>query len=437
MIVFSPHSDQLDVYIHDLANHQAVLIKQGLYDNIYSQMAQDWALASLIVALSAIALTISPASLEFISSIVRPLVSAIRPSLGKCETFEWAQIPDGPLHTCTYPPHTCKHIGVHDASQSWENALTEFFAIKRSNFVRKPKQLSLGTTYIRTDVKTLKSFMSLLNTSEALNPWDVGEVPLRIVFKPVEGLMTAYAQIRRDLPTILSDEYRLDVTKHEMELIFRGYPPWYQNPLSIEGGRHVQHPIVDESDLSRGGWIVAVGLSPTRPVTRHFLERQNRSLVIVERAIERVICCLKNLETAFPGVGMVPSAHTVVRQVHARIGGGFGYSGSHLHRLFVVAGFERLVTRRHPPKFIKGLTDEQIITTMKVFNYDEPLTTDEITQLRPVLESVVQACLLGVFKVVNHLYVIGARKDRPCPLPPELDNDGLVYIRERWESLED
>ncbi|ETN43575.1 uncharacterized protein HMPREF1541_02734 [Cyphellophora europaea CBS 101466] len=395
-------------------------------------MAEDWGLASLIVALCALTLTLSPVSLGFIASVISPILSTIWPSLGKCETFEWTDIPDGALHTCEHPPQSCSHVGAQITPESWEAAASHFFAFRRGNFVRKPKQLSLTTRYIRTDTKTLKAFLSLLN-GHAL--YETGR-SFQIVFKPVGGLTTAYVKIQRGLPNSLNHFCRLDVTKREMELIFQGYPPWYQNPLSVGRGRHVTHPIIDESDLHRGGWIFAVGLSPTRPTLGNFLEIKGGSMLIVERGLRRVIRCLKNLELAFYGELRVSAAHTLVEGLHWWYAVGGGYGPSRARELFYKAGFKDLLVG---PDFIEGLTDSQIITGMKVFNYDEPLTDKEITQLRPVLESVVRASVLGVRKVIDHvgIPIISTEEIMPCSLPPELTNDGYVYVRERWDSLED
>jgi hypothetical protein len=255
--------------------------------------------------------------------------------------------------------------------------------------------------------------------------------------------MTAYIKIERLLPAQVSSTYRLNITKREMELILQGYPPWYQNPLSLPGGRHVPHPIVEESDLSRGGWVVAVGLSPTRPIATDFMERKDGSVVILDRALGRVAQCLGNIQRAFPEEGRVSTARSLVEDVISMIGS-FGYSGSHLHFLYERANFKDCIAdparprgRRNLPIFTEGLTDRQIMRTLKVLNYDEQLTDDEASELRPVLQTVLQASMCGVFKVVIHLYVVGARRSRPCVLPPELETDGLIYVRERWESLED
>jgi hypothetical protein len=396
-------------------------------------MAQEWGLPSLIVALCAIVLTVSPISIQILLKITRPLLILLWPQSGRCESFEWAQISDGPLHTCSDPPRVCAHVGSDETERTFENVFAAFFALKCGTFVRKPKQLRLDTKYIRTDAKTLKVFLSLVNTRDVLSAFNVGEAPLEIAFQKVEGLTTAYLTVQRDFPPNLPRHYRLDASKHEMDLMLLGYPPWYQNPLVVGGGRHVPHPILDESDLHRGGWIVAVGFSPTRPINRHFWTKEERSEIVL-RATDRIVTCFENLERAFPDEAIVPLAARVVQQVHKSQGKGFGYSGSHLRTIFDAGGFE---CRRSGRIFSNELSDEQIVSTMNVFSYNRALTPDEISLLGSKLETCIRACLLGVSEVFFHLFVVGERHDRPVPIPPELEGGGFIYVREKWKSLED
>jgi hypothetical protein len=309
--------------------------------------------------------------------------------------------------------------------QTWERIIASF-TIRRGNTVRKPKQLSPTTTYIRTDTTTLKVLLSLLN---------VGEEAIRVIFQEVEGLLTAYIQLRRPFPTDFRRPYRLDV-RNEMELILQGYPPWYQNPLSLPNNRYIPHPILHPSDLSRGGWIVAVGLSPTVPVAPDFMDRDSDGrVVIVDRALDRMVHCLETLEKAFPEEQSVSTAHRLMQYV--RFIRRFGYSGSYLNALFRHSNFEQGRQRWYAfRESTEGLTNQQIGTAMQVFSRYTPPTNDDITELRPVLKTALRAALVGTHQVLSHFYVADGRP-QPYVLPPNLIKDGLVYIRERWPSLED
>jgi hypothetical protein len=401
-------------------------------------MADEWGLPALIVALCAIVLTVSPVSLHFFASLVRPVVVLLWPRSGRCESLDWHQVPDGPLHKCCDPARTCSHVGDIASPKTFESMLTGFFAIKRGTYVRKPKQLRLDTQYYRTDTKTLKVFLALLNTREVFSAFNMSDEPFRLVFQPVGSLMTAYMTVKTSVPAPRFGHYRLDVSKLEMELILQGYPPWYQNPMQLGRGREVQHPILDESDLSRGGWIIAVGLSPTLPITRHFWTKADK-LKIVDRALNRIVACFANIELAYPGNPAVAKAHTVAKLVQKSSKSGFGYSGSHLMMLYREHGFDALITSalRGSTELVEDLSDEQAVTAMNVFSFDEKLAQDQVAILEDRLEIVLQVCLLGVFKVLYHLYVVGSRHDRPCPIPVELEGDGYIYVRERWAAVED
>jgi len=394
-------------------------------------MADSLGLATLIVALCAIAFTLSPVSINFAVGIFSTVLRATYPSLGTCERLEWQDVPDGPLHTCSLP-RSCNHIGTADITPSWERTIATFFRMRRRNFVRKPKQLHLTTTYIRTDTKTLRVFLSLLNLRTVSNPRDVGEEPFRIVFKEVEGILTAYMQIRQPPPIHINGIYRLDVTKREMELILQGYPPWYQNPLRLPAGRAVHHPIRDQSDLSRGGWIVAVGLSPTLPVAAECMDKKEGSVAIVDQALDRVIHCLENLEKAFPEQERVSVACRVAKKLRSRHGR-FGFSRSSFIYLFK----DVILRAGELPDLINDWTYQQINTVMAVFSQYEPLTSEQTAELRPILETALRVALFGVYQVFKHLYVSGLRDDLPYIAPPHLERHDFVYVRERWVSVED
>ena len=391
-------------------------------------MADGLGFASLVVAVCAIAFTLSPVSLNFIVGVFSTVLCAIHPPLGTCERLEWQDIPDGPLHTCSLP-QSCDHIGTAEMTPSWERTIATFFRMRRRNFVRKPKQLSLSTTYIRTDTKTLKVFLALLNRSTG---FDATEEPFRVVFKDVDGILTAYIQVLRPPIVHISSTYRLDVTKREMELILQGYPPWYQNPLRLPGGRAVPHPIRDQSDLSRGGWIVAVGASPTLPVPVDFMDRKENVVVIVDQALDRVIHCLENLRDAFPEEERVSVARTLVAKVRSE-NSRFGCSRSRMVNLFKKANFNY----HYLSDITSGLTSQQINISMAVFNQYERLTSEQKVELEPVLETALRVAMLGVYRVVVHLNSFEARTDRLRITSPHLERDGFVYVRERWTSLED
>jgi hypothetical protein len=124
--------------------------------------------------------------------------------------------------------------------------------------VRKLKDLDLGTRYIRTDPIVLKAIYFLFHRLAASEYHESGA---RIVIEDFGSTTTGYIT-----PGPLPISYsRIELTKKELERILDGYPPWYSEYLILANGDSIPHPIKSMDDVARGGWIVAIGLSSTRP----------------------------------------------------------------------------------------------------------------------------------------------------------------------------
>ena len=346
------------------------------------------------------------------------------------------------------PSKNCKHLGALGSKQSWDYTIGSFFTvIRRGNFVRKPAQLGLFTTYARTDKKTLRVLLSLL-----------GHPDIQLVFKNFDGITTAYIGVPHDTRLWA---HRLDATKEEMNLLLLGYPPWYKHSLPLSHNRSVPHPIKNASDILRGGWIIAVGFSKVDRVASNFMSfrdglRVSGTLcfVAVEQAFVRLLHGLGKLTKAFPNDQDVRIAFSLMDDV------------LHLLRKAESASYPptkeltRLSNRRnmsdmyamyinselcsnlgdwfHPDTwrgevdFTIGLTDGQVITAMEVFNRYDPLSKNEINILEPVVQSVILGALAGVYHVCDSLTPVSSED-----YLPELMGDGFIYLRERWPNYED
>jgi hypothetical protein len=53
------------------------------------------------------------------------------------------------------------------------------------------------------------------------------------------------------------------MTKSAMELILEGYPPFFRPVFNTTGNIEVSHPITDASQIGRGAWVLAVGMTIT------------------------------------------------------------------------------------------------------------------------------------------------------------------------------
>lgn len=104
-----------------------------------------------------------------------------------------------------------------------------------------------------------------------------------------------------------------------------------------------------------------------------------------------------------------------------------------------IVGLRQWFLERGRVNFADGLTDEQVVVAMDAFNHYSPLTQDEINILRPVLQNVLLAVLAGVIAIVDHVWnlCIDYPSSMGAKLPPELDGDGFVDLRERRLDEED
>jgi hypothetical protein len=126
-------------------------------------MEPRWDIAAVVVAIIAVRLAMSPPATELLRSLFHQLILTIWPAKARCERLEWIDIPDGLLHECTVPVENCEHIKAANGKQTWNSTIGTFYTrIRRGNFVKKPQQLDWNTDYVRTDYKTLKAMVLLL-----------------------------------------------------------------------------------------------------------------------------------------------------------------------------------------------------------------------------------------------------------------------------------
>ena len=166
-------------------------------------------------------------------------------------------------------------------------------------------------------------------------------------------------------------------------------------------------------------------------------------MVILVQALDRVIHCLKNLERSFSGNKMVSVAYKVAKDVKSsRSFLNYPTRGeSGLRKTYTDALASGLdipnpfcLPTDFQPDFGNGLSNQQINTIMTVFNQYEPLTGEQMVELRPVLGSALRAAVFGVFRVVLHFVRGGGER---YVMSQHLERDNYVYVRERWASFED
>lgn len=245
-------------------------------------MVVRWDIAAFVVALLTMFVSASPAALSFIQNIFRSLVCLLWPSRGHCRRFLWDDVQDGLLHLCD-PRGTCSHANPtdrqHDSKHCWDQTLGDvfnrawYFMSSDSNankFVtKKPSQLALHEDYIQTDVQTLKAY--LLLTTDVSRTSEMAEQVNLLGIKRCSDLTLVHLPMRGGMPT------NTKLTKFEINRMIEGYPPFFREHLTTTGGITLPFPITAADHITRGTWILSVGMTinsdPTP--TLHNMQRIN------------------------------------------------------------------------------------------------------------------------------------------------------------------
>lgn len=300
--------------------------------------------------------------------------------------------------------------------------------------MKKPIGLDLRTSYVRTDVQTLKAYL-MLAERDPIHYYGLDLDQSCIHFKQVRNVLTAHLTTRSTTygaPCCL-------MTKDDLDCLFHGYPPFYRKTFSLtdgggawgssttpEIGPSLASPITDRSDIHRAGWIVACGLSNHPPVGLHTRAPSDRSSencfwkdTVVRSSFQRFQRALENLKSAFPD-DEIAARGPAIYQAFVVEGKD---RGTENERLWLSLGCDQGISRiRNERK----LTTEQWAVVMTYFNRWDPLTIDEINALKGAnMHFVLIAAFWGLLKVLRY-----DRYSKSTSLPslPELRGHRYIYL---------
>ena len=206
----------------------------------------DWGMAAVIVAI--VAFFFKDPLLGNISSLVSNIRRWIWTSGARCEQLLWNDIFDGKVHQCI---GFCSHWDVHLCRMScWERTIGQVFNCtwkspsRRVLYTRKPEGLAFGNQFLCTDIDTILAF--IFCTAE---PGHGGLHGDQYYTPSIEihdhcGIPVAH------LAGNLSSDC-VDLTKHEIQMMLRGYPPFYREKVILKHGPFLPHPIRDARDIRR------------------------------------------------------------------------------------------------------------------------------------------------------------------------------------------
>ncbi|KAM3068078.1 hypothetical protein ACMFMG_011126 [Clarireedia jacksonii] len=228
-------------------------------------MAVDWGMAAVYAAL---AIFVFP----YVFKKLLQVVGFGRAKSRQCIRFKWKDdIPVGRVHDCARSTgrYLCYHKIHHErGSRCWqsESSLGCVFdrawklSEKRPYYVNNiPSDLPHSSPFLCTDARTILAFILCTINDEkgkAHEEWHQESLtygPTQIIREKIGNIHVAHikGQVRNE---------RRFLTKHELGCMLDGYPPWYRESFKTRNGLKVQFPITSDKDITRAGWILAVGL---------------------------------------------------------------------------------------------------------------------------------------------------------------------------------
>jgi hypothetical protein len=211
-------------------------------------------------------------------------------------------------------------------------------------------------------------------------------------------------------------------TREECLSILIGFPPFYRQPCVVSEHVKFNHPEQLE-DLTRGGWVVAVGL------TRTIRDGQNRPtpLYTMPRFKYHDACCrvrdvVGNIKVSPDDSTELGDAVALANVALVRMCDNMNGSGG-----LYILGDGQLGALVKDKKCADGLTSAECQLAVDLFNPKDPWTSNEYAQIRPILVHVLAAAVLGVYTVYQYVrsYGFQLREGRVKEL---VNENRLVYL---------
>ncbi|KAI2630747.1 hypothetical protein GGR54DRAFT_167462 [Hypoxylon sp. NC1633] len=373
----------------------------------------------------------------YLVKLAKAAYIAIRGRYQRRVRLQWQDIPQGRVHQCssqgvwysTCSHHTAQH---RQDKECWKSSasLASCFTRAWEISTRKPQYVTLipdglppESRFLCTDARTVLAFaLCTAGKVKSLDwhPQTLSFDSTRIECETLLNKKTTVAHLRG---TFQSERCQM-LTKATLERMLSGYPPWYRETYTTRAKIDVPFPIASESDIPRGGWIIAVGLtdldlehqkplalyrSPDEPDAPAFRQNGRAFRYAVARCRDHI---RSNIAPHFPQNSDVADALRALDWlVETSTGsgmpeGGLGRSPGHASRALPHLRF----------------SDCRFVCDS--FNGYAALDDVARTRLEPILFPAMAAAVHGAYEVVQYL------KDRGVELkvPPLL----LPLDREVW-----
>jgi hypothetical protein len=413
------------------------------------------------IALIGLPLMLSGSATWLIRVTISRIQRYVLPHGSTCERLEWQDIPDGPLRDKDKQEprrsgrsYGHEHTFQHNDKDCFTSSLGQVFnyawisAQRRNQRVFKPYSLDPTKPYVRTDRITLEAFLLLSHT-------DV------IEFQDIDGTLTAHLPVANSQPSYTDGQLH-SRTKHEVEMILQGYPPFYQEKIKVTDTTTVSSPISSMDDTTRGGWILGVGLDSlmTQHLNTHNMDdgyplpshwrvegkygHEEWTFTCMSYAVNRYGEVLDKLLVLFPEGDAVRDAAAIFHKLTLD-----GYiSASNLY-LFLgnYKAFRELRSPvreyRHgekpssPLSCRSKLSKDEWELAMSAFNHNGPLELEEIELFRAKMDPILQAGILGLICVFTMDRRYRKPPYRKLTIYPELQGRKYIYLSQCEPERED
>jgi hypothetical protein len=394
-------------------------------------MTVDWSMAAVATSLAIFA---APMAWKGAVSTV----SAVQKMTRNIVRLKWGDIPAGKVHDCNatqafFMP--CYHSHPHSAQKRcWESesGLATIYnrawelSKRRPQFAKHvPDDLPSSNPYICTDARTMLAFVLVTAPERKDGGWNPAAFTYgssKLACESRKGITFCHIQGS-------FQQLRADLTKHELERMLDGYPPWYRNTFVTRGRVKLPFPISSLSDVSRGGWIVAVGLMnddirSQAPLALYRCQDEPEEPdfrgngVVYRKAIARCLDHIsRNIQPHFPNDVNVKAAATMLEYLlQEKTASGIPCPGE----------FSARWNTSNPIPHLRG-SDCRFL--MKNFNDFRELDVQsgEKGKLEMILLPAMAAVVHGAIEVVEYLKDIGVEFE----FPKELAEFGQgVYLRD-------
>lgn len=267
----------MSIRIRQLCRHSDTTFRYRPQGNFPLDMvASD--LGTLLIAILVLPLVVSDYGARLVQWFLASCLSLFHSDAVWCDSFEWKDIRDGPLHSCGPTCRLQGEAGPTDATKRcWQRVLAKTYNIswghQRVVAVRRPMSLGMDRRrFLQIDSKTLLTAL-LVNATSSFG--DVARYdPLFIAI----GDSTLQLRCQKNLLIgHLNNSQSRDflLTKNECARILQGHPPYYRERVQTYRGDYFPYPEMANGGIRRGGWVVAVALSPTLPTAAYIVQQHS------------------------------------------------------------------------------------------------------------------------------------------------------------------